>query len=89
MVRSARLLVAQSTLRMRGGININIKHIPHNQRYGYSVTGSYHAGDAGVLRPYTFTTFATYEEALEDALLACTELVDGTVAEALTALVDA
>lgn len=49
-------------------IHVNVKHIPHNQRYGYNITGSYHEGVNGVLKGYDFKSFESHEEAFDDGL---------------------
>ena len=56
-------------------ININIKHIPHNQKYGYSLTGSYNEGTHGILKSYDFKSFETYEKALEEGLQECLKII--------------
>lgn len=56
-------------------INVNIKHIPHNQKYGYTITGSYHAGVNGVLKSYDFKSFETHQEAFEDGLEEALKLI--------------
>lgn len=56
-------------------INVNVKHIPHNQKYGYTITGSYHEGVNGVLKSYDFKSFETHQEAFEDGLEEALKLI--------------
>ncbi len=55
--------------------HVNVKHIPHNQRYGYNITGSYHEGVNGVLKGYDFKSFETHEEAFDDGLYEALKLI--------------
>ena len=56
-------------LRCEHKIFINIKHIVFNQKFGYSITGKYQNGEQGILQPYGFKSFESYEECLEIALI--------------------
>ncbi len=65
----------QTWLRDIHKINVNVHHITHNQNYGYRITGSYHEGDQGVLKPYSFKNYEEYELALEQGLFDALELI--------------
>lgn len=62
-------IILQDYIRDKYKININIKHKPFNQKYGYTITGSYQSGESGVLKSYDFKTFDDYYLALEDGLI--------------------
>ncbi len=55
-------------LREKHRLNVNVKHKPFNQKYGYDITGSYQPENKGVFKVYDFKGFDTYEEALENGL---------------------
>lgn len=48
-------------------ININIKHKPWSQKYGYSISSKYQNGDGGVLKAET-GNFNNYKDALIDGI---------------------
>lgn len=67
-------------LRKTYNININIKHIPHNQKYGFSVTGGYNEKTGGIIVSYNFKGFDSYEECLEEGLQQCLNIIkDGKI----------
>lgn len=47
---------------------LNILHKPWNQEFGFSVTGSYNSGNNGVLIPYSFKSYESKEECINEAL---------------------
>ena len=60
--------ILRSWLIKKYNYNINTKHIPHNQRYGFSVTGNYDDKTGGIIIPYNFKGYESDEECLENAL---------------------
>lgn len=62
--------LAQKFLQEKYCLNINIKHKPTSQTYGYSITGLYDK-DNDYIANKIYHKFETYESALEDALLTC------------------
>ena len=66
----------QRWLREVHSININIRHIPHNQKYSYNITGSYHKGEKGILISYDFKSFESYEDSLEESLFESLSLIE-------------
>lgn len=70
-----RLFKTQCLLRNRYNIHINIKHSPHSQRFGYSITGAYEYANGGVISSMVFSKFNSYEEALTDAITEALKLI--------------
>jgi len=56
-------------------LNINVRHIPHNQRYSFRITGSYHEGEAGLLNNSTFSSNESYYEALDKGVFEALKLI--------------
>lgn len=48
-------------------ININVKHKPWSQKYGYSISSKYQNGDGGVLKTES-GNFNNYKDALIDGI---------------------
>lgn len=66
-------------LRVKYNYNINIKHITHNQKYGFSVTGNYDEKTGGIIIPYNFKGYDSYEECLENALQQCLNIIKNNI----------
>ena len=66
-------------LRVKYNYNINVKHITHNQKYGFSVTGNYDEKTGGIIIPYNFKGYDSYEECLENALQQCLNIIKNNI----------
>ncbi len=58
----------QSWLRKKYNIHITPRHSPHNQKYGYVITGEWGKENRGIIKSYDFQNYNSYEEALEAGL---------------------
>ena len=59
---------AQKWLREIHNIHINIKHRPHSQKFCFNITGDYQLGNDGELFSNIFSSYNTYELALEEGI---------------------
>lgn len=71
--------VLQKWLRVKYNYNINVKHITHNQKYGFSVTGNYDEKTGGIIIPYNFKGYDSYGECLENALQQCLNIIKNNI----------
>lgn len=65
---------AKKWFRILHNYNINIFHLPFNQKFAYSVTSGYNLNNGTVIS-YSFKHHSSYEEASQYAIEECIKLI--------------